>query len=363
MSSERLVRFEPRAVLSTVAVLLSVAIGLYLLWVSRRIFSWVLIALFLALAINPLVDWLHRHLVPRRGLAVGIVFTAVLALVAGGAALVVPTVVDQVSQLADEAPNYVKDLTAGRGPLGFLETKYQVVERVQDAVKGGGGGGGSGLSSGAGVVVDAGKTVIAGVLATVTIVFMTLFLLLEGPGWLDRGFSLMDPESRPRWHQNAEEIYRTVGGYVSGNLLISVIAGVIYGVMLAVLGVPFPFALGFLVAILDLIPLAGATIAGAIVVLVSFTTGTTEGIVMAVFVVVYQLVENHVLQPIIYGRTVQLSPLVVLVSILIGSQVAGVLGALGAIPIAGSVQVLLIDHLEHRKAKREAQAAAALSAA
>jgi predicted PurR-regulated permease PerM len=191
--------------------------------------------------------------------------------------------------------------------------------------------------------------VITFVVATVTVVFMTFFMLLEGPRWADRFFGLLRPESQPRWRAVGRNIYRTVGGYVTGNLLISVIAGVGTAIVLVIMGVPFAVALGLIVAILDLIPLAGATIAAIIVGLVAFLHSIPAGIVVVVFFIVYQQIENHVLQPIVYGRTVQLSPLVVLISVLIGAELAGVLGALGAIPVAGALQVLIVDHLAHRR--------------
>jgi predicted PurR-regulated permease PerM len=128
------------------------------------------------------------------------------------------------------------------------------------------------------------------------------------------------------------------------------------------MGVPFALALGLVVAVLDLIPLAGATLAGVLLATVGFLTSVTAGVVMLVFFVLYQQLENHVLQPLVYGRTVQLSPLVVLVAILIGTEVAGVLGALGAIPIAGTLQILLLDWLEHRRQAREEGGPAAVAA-
>src|SRR5213078_3896361 len=134
-----------------------------------------------------------------------------------------------------------------------------------------------------------------------------------------------------------------------GNLLISVIAGVSVTVVLLIMGVPYAVALGLLVAVLDLIPLAGATIAGVIVVAVAFLHSVPAGIVAAIFIIVYQQLENHFLQPVIYGRTVQLSPLVVLISVLVGAELAGVLGALAAIPVAGTIQVILRDQLAARR--------------
>ena len=141
---------------------------------------------------------------------------------------------------------------------------------------------------------------------------------------------------------------------MTGNLLISLIAGTATTIVLLATGVPFAVALGLIVAILDLIPLAGATLAAIIVGLVAFLHSIVAGIVVVVFFIVYQQLENHLLQPLVYGRTVQLSPLVVLIAVLIGAELAGILGALGAIPVAGALQVIIVDWLEHRRARTAA---------
>jgi predicted PurR-regulated permease PerM len=179
-------------------------------------------------------------------------------------------------------------------------------------------------------------------------------MLLEGRSWVDRAYSLLPEESQPRWRQVGGEIYRTIGGYVTGNIVISLIAGASMTIVLLIMGVPYAVALGLIVAFLDLIPLAGATIAGIIVTVVAFLHSVPAGIVIVVFVVVYQQVENHFLQPVIYGRTVELSPLAVLVSVLVGAELAGVLGALAAIPVAGALQVIVRDQLAHRRPARAA---------
>jgi predicted PurR-regulated permease PerM len=355
MVPERVVSLRPRTVMTVLAVAIAFAAALEVVWIARTVITWILVALFLALALNPAVEWLARRTNRGRGTAVAVIFVGALLSVALLAALVIPTLVDQVDAFVQAVPGYVKDLTHGRGPLGFLETKYQVVEKVQDAV---GKGGGGGVLSHAGVLVDVGRGIATAIAGIVTIIFLTLFMLLEGPSWVERLYGLVPGEQRGRWHGVGADVYRTVGGYVTGNLLISVICGVVYGVALAILGVPYPVALGFIVAILDLVPLAGATIGGLIVVGAAVVTSTTAGIVMAVLVILYQQVENHVLQPVIYGRTVNLSPLAVLISVLIGAEVAGVLGALGAIPIAGTIQVLLVDNLRQRRARREASESA-----
>ena len=185
----------------------------------------------------------------------------------GVSATFVPKLVDETNGIVQASPGYVHDLTHGRGRLGFLERKYHVVEKVRAQVKNGGTAKVLGLS---GAALSITKSVITIVAATVTIIFLTFFMLLEGRDWMERFYSLFPEESQPRWRRVGHDIYETVGGYVTGNILISLIAGVSITIVLLILGVPYAVALGLLVAILDLIPLAGATVAGVIVTLVAF---------------------------------------------------------------------------------------------
>ncbi len=353
MIPERLVRFRLRTVLSLLATIIAVAVLLEVIWIARHILTWILIALFLALALNPAVEWFQRHGLKRRGAAAAVTFLLTLGFLALIGYLFVPTLVNQVNDFVQKLPDYTRDITHGRGRLGFLETKYHIQERIRDAVKEGGASKVLGIS---GVAVSIAKSVISIVVATITIAFMTFFMLLEGPTWVDRGYGLLPERSRERWRRVGFEIYRTVGGYVTGNLLISLIAGGLTTLVLLIMGVPFAVALGLIVAILDLIPLAGATIAAILIGAVAFIHSIVAGIVVVAFFIVYQQVENHLLQPLVYGRTVQLSPLAVLISILIGAELAGILGALGAIPVAGAIQVLLLDWLRHRRERGTAPA-------
>jgi predicted PurR-regulated permease PerM len=338
--------------LRVAGILIATAVVLEVLWIARQVLSWVFIAAFLALALNPAVDRLERRL-KRRSIATGIVYLAALAAVVGIGLLFVPTLVTQINDFAGKVPDYLNDLTKGRGRLGFLQEKYHLVDKARKALKDGGA---SKLFGFSGTALALAKGVVNVVLATVTIAFMTLFMLLEGPRWVESFFSLLRPESQRRWRVVGRDIYRTIGGYVTGNLLISLIAGTLTTIILLVVGVPYALALGLIVAILDLIPLAGATIAAIIVGSVAFLHSVPAGIIVVVFFVVYQQIENHVIQPVVYGKTVQLSPLAVLVSVLIGAQLAGVLGALAAIPVAGSLQVILVDWLRHRRGEEPAGA-------
>jgi predicted PurR-regulated permease PerM len=342
---ERIVRFPLKTVAMVLAAVLAVALLLHVLSVARQVVVWILIAVFLAMAINPAVDWLQRRWVRHRGLAVGLAMLGVLLAIAAIGAAFIPTLIDQVNKFAAALPGYVDDITSGRGRLGFLETKYHVAERVRSAVKEGGAAKVFGFS---GVAIAVTKSIITFVVGTVTVIFLTFFMLLEGPDWIDRMYGLVPAHSRRRWRAVGHDVYRTIGGYVSGNLFISLIAGAATTLVLLVMGVPYAVALGLVVAILDLIPLAGATIAGIIIGLVAFLHSIPAGIVVVVFFIVYQQLENHLLQPIVYGRTVQLSPLAVLIAVLIGGELAGVLGALAAIPVAGSLQVIVRDWLKHR---------------
>jgi predicted PurR-regulated permease PerM len=348
---ERLVRFRLRTVLSILGTIILLAVVLEVVWIARHVVTWILISLFLALALNPAVEWFMRHGVRRRGMAAALTYFLTLAFFVGIGFTFVPTLVDQVNEFVHKLPDYVHDVTHGRGRLGFLETKYHIQERVEKAVKEGGATKVLGLS---GTALSLAKGVISIVVGAITIAFMTFFMLLEGPTWADRLFGLLPLRSQPRWRAVGHDIYRTVGGYVTGNLLISLIAGGLTTIVLLVLGVPYAVALGLIVAILDLIPLAGATIAAILIGVVAFLHSIPAGIIVVAFFIVYQQVENHILQPLIYGRTVQLSPLAVLISVLIGAELAGILGALAAIPIAGSIQVLILDWRKHRHERAQA---------
>ena len=344
---ERAIRFPGRTIFAVLAIVIGVWALLQVVFITRQVLTWTLVALFLAIALSPAVDWLQSKGIRRRGYAVALTALAVAGLVALVGWLVIPQLVDQVNDFAKKVPEYIDNLTKGRGRFGFLETKYHLVERVRDAVEGGGASKVFGLS---GTAISVTKSVLTMVAAVITIIALTYFMLLEGPMWTERFYSLFSAEKQLRLRRIFGNIAKSVGGYVTGNLFISLIAGVTSGLVLWIMGVPFALALGLLVAILDLVPLVGATIAAIIATTVAFlgTDGILPGIVVLVFFIVYQQIENQLLQPLVYGRTVQLSPLVVLIAVLIGASLAGVLGALGAIPVAGAIQVVIVDWRTHR---------------
>ena len=338
--------FPVKTILSVLGLVVVVYALLHVIVIARHVLVYVLIAIFLTLAINPLVAWLTRRGIHSRGIASGAACLLVLIAIVGIGFAFIPTLVDNVNNFVNAVPGYVHDLTKGRGRLGFLETKYHVVERLEHYVKQGGAKKLLGLS---GAAVSVTKGVLNFIVGTVTVAFLTFFMLLEGPTWMDRIYGLLPEPSQPRWRKVGHDISRQVSGYVTGNLVISLIAGGLTTFVLLLLGVPYAVALGLLVGLLDLLPLVGATIAAVIVAAVAFLHSVLAGVVIIVFFIVYQQVENHILQPLVYHRTVALSPLAILVSVLIGAEVAGVLGALTAIPIAGAIQVLVRDFLRVRR--------------
>jgi predicted PurR-regulated permease PerM len=344
---ERIVRFKPRTVFVVLGIIVASFVVLSLLWKAREVLTWIVIALFLSLALNPLVEWLQARGIRRRGMAVAITMLGVVGLIVAIGAAFVPILVDQVRDFADALPDYVDDLVAGRGPLGFLETDYHIVERVREAIAQGGPGRIVGYS---GTAVGVARGVVTVVVGAITIFVLVIFMLLEGPKWVERLFDQLPPESEKRWRRIGHKVNVTVGGYVSGALLIALIAGITAGVVLTVFGISYAIALALLVALLDLIPLAGATLGTIVVSLVAFVDrGWVIGVVILAIFIVYQQVENHALYPLVYSRTVELSPLAILVAVLIGASLAGIIGALAAIPVAGSIQVLLQEWLEYRR--------------
>jgi predicted PurR-regulated permease PerM len=343
---ERLVSFRPRAVVVVLGIILSAVAIIAFLFLAWRVITWILIALFLSLALNPAVEYFERRGL-RRVVASILVFLLALVAFAGLGALLIPPLITQVEDFVDAVPGFVEDLTAGRGPLGFLQEDYEIVDRVQEAIEDQGAGGILGVTNASLAVA---RGVVSFVIGVVTIAFLTIFMLLEGPRMLARFRDSLPESMKPRWDRVGGDIYRTVGGYVGGNLAISLIAGVCAAIVFFALGSKYAIALAVVVALLDLIPLAGATLAAVIVSTVAFIElGWIKGLIVVGFFVLYQQLENHVLQPVIYGRTVQLSPLTVLIAILIGAELVGILGALAAIPVAGIVQAIFREIVRWRR--------------
>jgi predicted PurR-regulated permease PerM len=325
---------------TVVRIFLSVAllvVAMYVVYLVRGPLMLVFISAFLAVALGPPVDVLVRRGVHRAAAILG-VYVAILAAIVGVGLLVVPPIVTQVEALATDAPGYVDQLRKS-ATFRKYDDKYKITKNLTAQAKTLP----RRLGQAAGALQSVTVGVFSAVVQLVTVLTMTFFFLLDGDRLVAFGLRLTG-RREARYRVIAGEIYRSVSGYVAGNLAISVIAGLVAYVTMMILGVPFAVPLAVLVAFLDLIPLVGATLGSIIVGIVTlFNDFPTATIVWIVVSLVYQQVENNVLQPVVYRKTVNVPPLLVIVAILIGAQLLGVLGALIAIPIAATIQIIVRD--------------------
>jgi predicted PurR-regulated permease PerM len=337
-----------RTAVITVTVL--AIVGLVLLLVRiRSILLWVLIGIILAVALQPAVRWLEHHRW-NRILASLVVSFATLLVIVGAIMAIAWPVFTQADTFVKALPNLVDSLFGTGGSLHVVETHLHVIERLRSINS-------AQISNvvlgNQATIVNALTRAASIVAATVTILTIMVMMLIEGPRAWGGVLDLTAGEGR-RWAERiGENFLRATGGYVRGNLAISVVAGVASYIVLKILGVPYPETLAVLVAILDIVPLVGATIGAVLVVIVGFATGgVVDGIVLVVFFIVYQQFENNVLQNLVYSRTVSLSPLVVFIAALVGATLAGIVGVLLAIPLASACWVLGRDLLALRTARQ-----------
>jgi predicted PurR-regulated permease PerM len=340
-----------RAIYGALLAALSVAGGVLLVLALHRILTWVGIAAFFAVALSPLVTLLEDRLHVRRTVATAIVVVLTLVVLAGIVATFVVPLVHEGSQLADDLPRYVRDARNGRGPFGGLIRRFDLDQRLQadsgsfqqylDEL------GANSLRIARGV-----GTAVAG---TVTVIVLTVLMLVEGPDIVSTTTNLIPERHRDRTRRVAADCARAVTGYVAGNLVISVIAGLATLAFLLITDVPFAAVLSLWVGVADLIPLVGATLGAAVVVLVAGVHSLQVGIAALVLYVVYQQFENHVLQVVIMSRTVRLNPLAVLLSVLVGVELLGLVGALVAVPVAGVAQVIVRDVWDERRNRPKAE--------
>jgi predicted PurR-regulated permease PerM len=347
--ARRQVSFTLRSVLEVVGVIVGVVATVAFVSIAWGAVTLVLIALLAALALNPAVEFFVQHGLSR-GWAALVVFA--LAVIAMGvlALLLIPPLVTQVDHFITALPGQLDQLSRGHGPLGFFERQFHVVQEANKLLSSKSLGSTAAGVAGSGIGVA--LSVAGSVIGLVVIAFLTFFMLLEGPAWMDRFFSLIPDGVEPRYRRIAGGIARTVSGFVTGNLVASVLAGLITTGVLFVAGLPYPVPLGLLVAFLDMLPIFGAFVAIAIVAAVSFSHGVVTGLIVTGIVFAYHQVEVYYLRPIIYGQMIKLSPLAVLVAATIGTEVAGPLGAIAAIPVGGAVQLIVGEALDARRQYR-----------
>ncbi|MEV6136270.1 AI-2E family transporter [Nocardia sp. NPDC051990] len=293
------------------------------------------IALFLAIGLEPVVSWLVRPWFPRWA-AVTAVFLVAIGLLAGFLAAAIPPLVTQGSALVHNAPDYVDHL-AHRYPLiDTLNTRFHLQDRLQQGL-------GSDPAKLAGGVLGAGRLVFSIVSGTVIVAVLTGYFMANFAQVRTSIYRLFPRSRRPRAILIGDEIFVKVGGYILGNLVISLITAVLTFIWLLIFDVPYPLLLAVLVAVLDLIPVVGSTLAGIIVALVALTVSLPVTVATIVFFIVLRLFEDYVLVPRIIGRTVRVPAVVTVVSVLLGGALLGIVGALLAIPVAAAVLLIISE--------------------
>ncbi len=335
-----------------IGLVLATLLLLFLAYETRQVLTWVLISVFFAVALHPAVNWVTRRVAfRRRWLATLLVFLVAFLLIVGLVTLFVVPLVRQGAQVIDEFPKIVEDARAGRGPIGNLIERFNLLEyaqnnseRIREYA--------SGLGAPTLALLRGAATTVAGI---ATIFVLSYLMVLEAPKVIAGFLALFDDQRAEHIRRVSQDCAKTVTGYITGNLLISIICGGLTYAVLAVLGVPYAGLVALFVGIADLIPLVGATLGAVIATIAGFVDSTTSGIIVLVFFVVYQQLENHLLQPLIFARTVKLNPLTVLLAILIAVELAGILGALLAIPIAGILQILARDIWDTRRGRLKEQ--------
>jgi predicted PurR-regulated permease PerM len=348
---ERLLRDAERrrvpllTILVTVGVVVAVYLTGKLLYRIKDIVLLIVVAGFISLLLNPIVVLVQRKLVARRGAAVAIVtLWATLVFIGLAVAFGYP-LVNGITHLSDQLPTYVANAQHGRGWIGHLVTRYHIQAWVQRNTPK--------LVSYAQSLSKPALSIGAGALSLViellTIFFLVLLLLIEAPKMRTWILSQMRPARAAKATSVAAEVNQAVAGYMLGNFLTSLIAGVVVFVALLILGVPYPLLWGLWVALVDFLPMIGGALAGIPTALFAFTHSITAGIVTAIVFIAYQQVENHILNPVIMSKTVKISPLLVLIAVLVGASLGSLVGglfggfvaALLAIPAAGALQVLV----------------------
>lgn len=334
-----------RTIIGAVAVVAATYVLMVVLLATVRILMWIAIAGFMAIVLAPLVRRLHHRLGDRRTLATSIVVFSTLLVLIGVVALFVMPVRTQLVHIITDLPGAVHDAANGKGPIGnivhklhiesYVKTNEGKLARAADRLSG---------SS-----FEAVQTVASAAFAFITITLLTFLFLSQSAAIGRATLNLIPYRRRASAQRIASDAAAAVSGYVIGNLIISLIAGIAAFGCLVALGVPSPVVLALLVAVADLIPLVGATLGAAVCVIAAYLHSPSAGLISVIFFIVYQQVENGVLYPWIMARKVKVNPLGILVSVLLAVELFGMVGALLAVPVSGALQVIVTAVRQERQ--------------
>ena len=336
-----------RATLRVVLVVVAVVFALLLIYLVRRPLTWIFVAAFIAIALSGPITVLERWM--KRGFAIAIVYVCLILTPFALIGLLVPPIVTQANRLVQNLPDYAREFTDfvnGNDQLRQLQEDYDLTGQLEDQAEKLP----SKLGDAAGVLSDIGLGIVNSVFAAVTILILSIFMVGSGRRFLEAWARQYGPEREAWMHNLFGRIGNAIGNYVAGALLQALVAGISTWAVLTILGVDYALPLAVIVFLLDLVPLVGATLGAIIVgIVTAFSDFPLDTIIWTIYAIVYQQVENNVIQPRIQARAVQLEPLVVLISVLFGSALFGVLGALLAIPVAAAIQITIREYVTLRR--------------
>jgi predicted PurR-regulated permease PerM len=336
-----------RAILRVVVTVTLSVLVLYALYRVREPLGWIVLGTFVAVAASGPVNLLSRKL--PRGAAIAIVYLGIVFVPIAIAAILVPPVVEQSVNLANNLPQYVQDLNEAfdKNPtLKEANEKYDITTKLESAAETLV----TRLGDAASALVSIGAGLVSSIFALITILVISIFMVGRGKAWRDAILQYRPPHQAERMRRATDKIAYAVGSYVGGAVAQATVAGVAAWIMLTILGVPSPLALALIIALLDLIPLVGATLGAVVVGVVTlFVDFPTTTIIWTIFAIAYQQFENYVVQPRIQSRAVALDPFLVVVAALFGGALLGVIGALLAIPTAAAIQIAVREWLEYRR--------------
>jgi predicted PurR-regulated permease PerM len=336
---------DNRTIIRVMLVVVAFWLGLNAAYQIRAALILLIISFFLTLALNPPVSYLASRIPGNsRGVATGLSYIVVLAILGFFISATFPPLISETRTLVNTIPDRVAELTAEDGYVADIIERYDLQDEADQLA--------SNVSSrlgdiGGPIFTGIGR-VTASIVSFLTVLVLTFLMLVEGPQWMELFWKYHPKERREHNKKLAQKMYQVVTGYVNGQLLIASIAGMASLVMLVIIDVSNPLALAGVIALTGLIPLIGATLGAAIVVLFSLFQSATQAILMAVFFVIYQQIENNAIQPYVQSRTLDISPLLVLVAVLVGFQLGGLLGGFLAIPVAASLRILALDYADQR---------------
>ena len=335
-----------RTVVRVVLIIVAVILLLYLIWIVRKPISWLLIATFLAIALSGPVNVLDRYM--KRGFAITIVYLALLAVPVALGALIVPSLVREGNNLADNAPRYaddVADFVQENERLREINEDYDLTSKLEEEA----GKLPGKLGGAAGTLRDVGFGLVNSIFALVTILILTAFMLGSGGRWVAHGLRYLPVDNAERLERVLARSSAAIRNYVAGAIAQAAVAAILAYIVLSILGVPFAAPLAVIIFFLDLIPLVGATIGAVMVGIVTlFQDFPTATIIWVIWSIAYQQVENNLIQPQIQKRAVDINPFLVIVAVLFGSALIGILGALVAVPTAASIQIAVREYLDYR---------------